>query len=158
MRCMKTFNIRKAEGHDLRAINRIIETAVMNWPTEKRLKKLAVGPLQYDEVDLAEYDVLVAEVRGEIVGVAVWDAEAATLLPNGEGGLLHGLYVLPLFQRQGVGRSLMDAVFALAAERNLPGLLIKAQRVARSYFEHQGFEIRAANEDEYPWQYWKRLS
>jgi GNAT superfamily N-acetyltransferase len=155
---MNTFTIRKAEGHDLRAINRIIESAVMNWPTQKRLKQLAVRPLQYDEVDLAQYEVLVAEVHGEVVGVAVWDAEAATLLPNGEGGLLHGLYVLPLFQRQGVGRKLMEAVFAVAAERNLPGLLIKAQRVSRSYFEHQGLELRAANEDEYPWQYWKRLS
>ena len=52
----------------------------------------------------------------------------------------------------------MDVVFQRASDMNLPGLLVKAQRVSRSYFEYQGLEYQAANEDEYPWQYWKQLS
>lgn len=156
---MQNLTIRPAEEYDLRAINRIIESAVLNWPAPNRLKRLAVDPLLYDHVDLQHYDVLVAEFRGEIVGVAAWDANADCTLPNGKGGLFHGLYVLPLLQQQGIGRELMNAVFERAKDQNVPGLLVKAQRVSRSYFEHQEYSALVANDSnnngDYPWQYWK---
>ena len=150
--------IRTAETYDLRAINRVIESAVHNWPASARYKRLAVSPLQYDDQDLLHYEILVAEFNAEIVAIAAWDADSTTNLPNGIGGLFHGLYVLPVVQRQGIGRALMDAVFAKAARKGLSGLLVKAHRFTRSYFEKHGLEVNASNDEEYPWQYWKRLS
>lgn len=154
-RNMKETVVRPAEVYDLRAINRVIESAVMNWPAETRMKRLAVAPLQYDEVDLNHYEMLVVERHSEVIAVAAWDPAACA--SEEAGGVFHGLYVLPVLQRHGLGRRLMDVVFESASKRGLPGLIFKAQRVSRSYFEHQGFELKAANENEYPWQYWKRL-
>ena len=58
---------------------------------------------------------------------------------------------------RGVGLLLMEVVFESARRRGLPGLIIKAHRISRSYFEHQGLERKSAGEGEDPWQYWKGL-
>lgn len=150
--------IRPAETYDLRPINRLIESAVMNWPTGARVKRLSVTPLQYDAVDLDHYEIVVGTIRGEVVAVAVWDPHSVGRPDMPTEALLHGLYVLPMLQQQGIGRQLIDAVLSDARIRNLPVLTVKAQRLSRDYFEHQGFEARAVNDDEYPWQYWKRVS
>ena len=152
---MHNIEIRPAESYDLRVINRIIESAVMNWPASHRFKRLAVAPLLYDAVDLDNFEILVATFNSEVVGVAAWDGSS---LPDGRGGTFHGLYVLPLLQQQGIGRALMDDVFSRARANNVPGLLVKAQRFSRSFFEHQDLDAVAANDDEYPWQYWKHLA
>ncbi len=125
---------------------------------ETRAKRLAVAPLAYDEIDLKYYEMLVIEFNSEVAGVAAWDAGTRYTLPNGSGALFHGLYVLPILQRQGLGRKLMDAVFESAGQQQVSGMLFKAQRVSRGYFEHQGLELIPANEDDYPWQYWKRFN
>lgn len=144
---MENINVRSAVASDLRAINRTIESAVMNWPMHERVKRMSVSSLQYDASDLDDFDMLVAEFREELVGVAAW-----------QPGQLHGLFVLPILQKQGIGRELMKAVFNAAREKQVNGLLIKSQRVSRSYFEHIGLEPVATNEGEYPWQYWKQLA
>ncbi len=155
---MNNLVIRAAETYDLRAINRVIQSAVWSWPASSRFKKLAVTPLQYDDLDLTHYNFLVAEFHYEIVAIAAWDPDMTNALPDGTGGLFHGLYVLPVLQRQGIGRALIDAVFKSAADRGLSGLLVKAHKFSRSYFEKQGLEVIASNEGEYPWQYWKKFS
>ena len=155
---MKNFKVRRASPSDLPKINSLIELAVINWPMAKRVKRLAVPVLQYDETDLAFLEVHVASYKDEVVGIAAWDATTSQNLPNGQGGLFHGLYVLPLIQGQGVGEKLMQAVFEDARARQVNGLLIKAQRVSKDYFAHQGIPALAANDGEYPWQYWKELA
>ena len=155
---MNLIKARRALKTDLPKINRLIELAVMNWPMAHRVKRRATPVLQYDETDLQFLKVHVATIKREIVGVAAWDATPSESLPNGQGGLFHGLYVLPLIQGQGVGESLMEAVFEDARILDVSGLLIKAQRVSKGYFAHQGIPALAANEGEYPWQYWKQLA
>ena len=150
--------IHPAKLTDLPKINEVVLSAVMNWPAPHRLKRLAATVLQYDNTDLENLEVLVATFRGEIVGAAVWDPSPNHQLPNGNGGLFHGLFVLPIVRGQGIGKRLMDTVFAKARAKRTRGLLIKAQRVSRTYFEHQKLDPLAANDDEYPWQYWKRLA
>ena len=135
---MKKLKLRRALAADLPKINSLIELAVINWPMAKRVKRLAVPVLQYDETDLAFLELHVAEYKDEVVGIAAWDATTSQNLPNGQGGLFHGLYVLPLIQGQGVGEKLMQAVFEDARARQVNGLLIKAQRVSKDYFAHQG--------------------
>lgn len=155
---MENIKIRSATLADLAKINQVIQSAVMNWPMAHRVKRLSVPVLQYRDTDLDFYEVLVATFRDEVVGVGVWDAHPGQSLPNGQGGLFHGLYVLPLIQGQGVGEALMEAVFSDARSRQTNGLLIKAQRVSRNFFEHHQMQALAANDKEYPWQYWKALA
>lgn len=155
---MKSIKAKSAVPSDLPQINKLIELAVMNWPMADRVKRRAVPVLQYDATDLEFLEVHVATIQGEIVGVAAWDATASESLPNGKGGLFHGLYVLPLIQGQGIGETLMEAVFEDARIHDMTGLLIKAQRVSKGYFAHQGIPALAANDGEYPWQYWKALA
>jgi len=155
---MENIKIRTATTADLAKINHVIQSAVMNWPMAHRVKRLAVPVLQYRETDLDFYEVLVATFRDEVIGVAAWDPQPEQSLPNGQGGLFHGLYVMPIIQGQGVGEALMEAVFADARCRQTSGLLIKAQRVSRNFFEHHQMQALAANDSEYPWQYWKSLA
>ncbi len=150
--------IHPATTVDLPEINLVIKSAIMNWPLPDRLRKLAVPVMQYREDDMAALSVLVAKLNGEILGIAAWDSEPTHPLPNGLGGLFHGLFVLPLVQYQGIGTSLMNAVFDEARKIRTTGLLFKAQRVSRHYFERHNLTPLAATDDEYPWQYWKRLA
>ena len=155
---MKNLTIRSATPSDLDKINLVIESAVLNWPLPNRVKRLAVPVHRYTETDLDFFETLVATFKDEVIGVAAWDAAPAQSLPNGQGGLFHGLYVLPLIQGQGVGEALMEAVFSDARALKTRGLLIKAQRVSRNFFEHHRMQPLAANDNEFPWQYWKRLA
>ena len=150
--------IHPATTVDLPRINFVIKSAIMNWPVPNRLRRLSVPIMQYRKEDMATLSVLVARLNGEILGIAAWDSEPTHRLPNGQGGLFHGLFVLPLVQYQGIGTRLMDAVFDEARKIQITGLLIKAQRVSRHYFEHQNLTPLAATKDEYPWQYWKQLA
>ena len=158
--CVKAtvITIHPATTVDLPRINFVIKSAIMNWPVPKRLRRLSVPVMQYRKEDLATLSVLVARLNGEILGIAAWDSEPNHRLPNGRGGLFHGLFVLPLVQYQGIGTSLMNAVFDEARKIRTTGLLIKAQRVSRRYFERHNLTPLAATDDEYPWQYWKRLA
>jgi GNAT superfamily N-acetyltransferase len=155
---MESIQTRSAVVSGLPKINNLIGLAVMNWPMAKRLKRLGVPVLQYGQTDLAFLEVFIATFNGEVAGVAGWDPTISQVLPNGQGGLFHGLYVLPLIQGQGVGEKLMSTVFDDARRHQVSGLLIKAQRMSKEYFAHHGIQALAANDGEYPWWYWKALA
>ena len=156
--CMKIVEVRVAVAPDLPEINKLIDMAAMNWPMPTRLKRLASPILQYDLVDLGFLKVFVATFNGQVVGVAAWDIATLQVLPNEAGGLFHGLYVLPLIQGQGVGKKLMSTVFDDARCHQVNGLLIKAQRVSKNYFAHQGIQALSVDEGDYPYKYWKALA
>jgi N-acetylglutamate synthase-like GNAT family acetyltransferase len=155
---MKVVEVRTAVVSDLPEINYLIDKAVMNWAMPARLKRLASPILLYDRVDLEELRVFVATFNGQVVGIAACDIAPLQVLPNGPGGLFHGLYVLPLIQGQGVGKKLMLAVFHDAKCHQVNGLLIKAQRVSKNYFAHQGMQTLSVDGGEYPCKYWKALA
>jgi N-acetylglutamate synthase-like GNAT family acetyltransferase len=155
---MKVVEVRTAVVSDLPEINYLIDKAVMNWAMPARLKRLASPILLYDRVDLEELRVFVATFNGQVVGIAACDIAPLQVLPNGPGGLFHGLYVLPLIQGQGVGKKLMLTVFHDAKCHQVNGLLIKAQRVSKNYFAHQGMQTLSVDGGEYPYKYWKALA
>ncbi len=143
---------RPATTEDLTAINRVIDAAVMNWPVQNRNKRRMSAVLQYSLTDMDHMSFLVATLKDEVIGVAVWESAGH------ENGLFHGLYVLPVIRGQGIGRRLMSAVSKDASGIGVTGLLIKAQRVTRSYFEHRDLKPLEAQDDEYPWQYWMQVA
>ena len=155
---MKTVEVRGAVAPDLPKINKLIDMAVMNWPMPTRLKRLASPILRYDRVDLGFLKVFVATFNGQVVGVAAWDVATFQVQPDGADGLFHGLYVLPLIHGQGVGKKLMSTVFDDARCHQVNGLLIKAQRVSKNYFAHQGIQALSVVEGDYPYKYWKALT
>ena len=131
----------------------------MNWPSPTRLKRLAsLHPTITTRWIVGISTSWVATLNRQVVGVAAWDSATSQTLPNGPGGLFHGLYVLPLIQRQGVGKGLMATVFEDARCHQVNGLLVKAQRISREYFAYQGMQALLFNEAEYPWRYWKDLA
>jgi hypothetical protein len=72
-------NIRRALVEDLATINTVVAGAVMAWPMAERAKRLALTTLLYDNIDMANYELLVFEEAGNVMGVAAWDPAGFTL-------------------------------------------------------------------------------
>ena len=104
------FAISPARVSDLDAINDIVSACVMGWDLPQRVKRLAIDSYRYNADDLAHQDIYVAQGAGSLaLGVGALEAASASDLPaNHSGLLLHGLYIKPEQQKQGIGRSLLD--------------------------------------------------
>jgi GNAT superfamily N-acetyltransferase len=150
--------ITPASVADLLQVNKVVEQAVMAWPLSERLRRLSLPLLTYTETDWQYYQFLVMREHGAIVAMTAWDPHTALLTEHGSAALLHGLYVAPDWQGQGLGWQLLQAVADRARALPVEGLLIKAERVAASYFEQRGLQAVAATTlQDYPYQFWLRL-
>lgn len=91
--------------------------------------------------DDSRYCTFVAVVNGDVVGLAATVETLAIDHPNGYIKV-NGLAVLPEFQRQGVGKMLMERVEKLAREHGASaiGLASGFQRTgAHEFYEHLGY-------------------
>ena len=78
---------------------------------------------------------MAVDEKGEVVGVAkLYEKEA------GVGHVSH-LAVAPEYQRQGIGRLLMDAVEKRARKRGFKTIGTMARLTGTSYFEGAGFRV-----------------
>ncbi|MFO7603711.1 MAG: GNAT family N-acetyltransferase [Gammaproteobacteria bacterium] len=147
---------------DLNDINRVIEAAVMTWALPERVKRLSLSSYRYSELDVNYLDMLVAQTAtGEIVGIAAWEtADPQDLSPGQTAMLLHGIYVAPRYQHQGIGRQLFHAVVEAAKPRHVDGLLVRAQEEARGFFLAQGMELLPVEDStrHYAHRLWKPFS
>lgn len=151
--------IRPAQAGELAAINGVIERALMAWQLPERVKRLVLPSYRYGEHDLAFLHIVVAEdAMHQIAGVAAWEEAEAHDLPQGRRGLLlHGIYVDPARQRQGIGGRLLEAARAAASSGGFDGLLVKAQADANGFFAARGMNrlpVEDADRD-YPHRYWQ---
>lgn len=90
----------------------------------------------------SRYCTFVADVNGDVVGLATTVETLAIDHPNGYIKV-NGLAVLPQFQHQGIGKMLMERVEELADERNASciGLASGFQRTgAHEFYEHLGYK------------------
>lgn len=157
-------NIRPARLADLESINRVISAAVMTWDLPERVKRLALSSYHYHAVDFAHFGMCVAEQHDHIVGVAAWEPADPRDLPDelavgAHGLLLHGLYVDPSHQRQGLGRLLLQPVLQAAQQASVAGVLVKAQSDAVPFFRALGWTELAVRDRvrDYPHRYWQGL-
>ena len=150
---------RCATKADLPAINAVVEQAVMGWPLGERIKALSLPLLRYQDIDMDDFEFLLWETQQGAVGVAAWAAAAPTRTGDGRlAALLHGLYVKPGHQQQGVGRNLQAVVCQHAQVRGIELIVVKAERVAVSYFERCDYERVPGGmlaRCEYPHLFWR---
>ncbi len=154
-------NIRPARIDDLDAINRVITAAVMTWDLPERVKRLALSSYHYHAIDFAHFGMCVAERHDQIVGIAAWEPADPRDLPDelvagAYGLLLHGVYVDPRVQRQGMGRALIAQAVTAATTQGAAGVLVKAQNDAVPFFRALGWAallVRDRTRD-YEHRYW----
>lgn len=143
---------------DLPVVNAVVEKAILGWSLPERVKRLSLPSYRYDPTDLAHQHGLVArEPSGGIVGVAVWEAAPDEPVTGARDVFrLHGLYVDPQWQRQGIGRRLLAAVIRAVCTAGADGLVIRAQADAVPFFQAMGLERLPVNDAErdYPNRFW----
>lgn len=151
--------IRPAQTGDIAALNGIIERAITTWNLPERVKRLSLPSYRYQAHDLGHLHIVVAaDAAHEIIGVAAWEAANPRDLTAGKRGLLlHGIYVDPTKQKQGVGSRLLEAALAAARAEGCDGLLVKAQADASGFFAARGMaRLPVENpERDYPHRYWQ---
>lgn len=155
--------LRHATEDDLEAINGVVRAAVMGWKLPPRVIRLSISSYLYKPLDLRHMTIMLAQIRTgpdtwKLVGVAAWEDAATGDLPVGKSGLLlHGIYVDPLHQRQGIGKALLSSAVHAVRERHMDGLLVKAQPDAVDFFIAQGLEKLPATDDvrQYANRFWK---
>jgi predicted N-acetyltransferase YhbS len=153
--------IRSISRDDLDAVNAIIESCVMSWNLPERVKRLVLGSYHYNLYDLEHFEILSAETAaGTITGVAALEDAMPSDLPREKSGLLlHGLYVAPEHQKQGIGSSLLEAALESSRKHGKNGLLVKSHADASGFFLAQGFsELPIENsKTDYPHRWWKTV-
>lgn len=149
----------KLETEHLQEANRIIEQCVSGWNLPDKVKRLSLPGYRYNSDDL-DYLMIFAAVdsNGRLVGVVALEYDLSVTLPGKRNGLLlHGLYVEPAFQGQGLGKAMTGFALSQSLEQGFGGIWVKAQSDANGFFEKAGFEkipvIDPARD--YPHRWWK---
>ena len=150
-----------ATREELDAINAVIEATVMNWHLPERIKRLALPSYRYTNIDYEHLEILVAEIVDTgIVGVAACEMAGPNEVPGQQVLLLHGLYVRPDVQHQGIGSQLFRAIETLVHKHKCDGLLVKAQTDAAGFFEFHGMQrLKSIKpESNYAHRFWKPVT
>ncbi|WP_455206935.1 GNAT family N-acetyltransferase [Kaarinaea lacus] len=151
------FHLRVARQDELGTINAVIEAAVMNWHLPERIKRLALPSYRYTNVDFEHFEIIVAEMDEKgLVGVAAFEVSDSEI-PGQQALLLHGLYVKPEEQHQGIGSRLLSAVEALVSQFECNGLVVKAHADAVRFFESHGMQRLESIDSKsvYAHRFWK---
>jgi GNAT superfamily N-acetyltransferase len=150
---------RPVKPSDLCLINRIVEQTVSSWGLPERVYRLTKPLLAYSETDLSFMRaILVLNAERNAIGTALWETGHLESAAKQTSSLfLHGLYVLPEFQRQGIGTRLIDHVSRYARKAGYNGIEIKAWRDSEPFFLRLGFnDLADAHESIlHPRQLWR---
>lgn len=132
-------SLRPAVPEDLSSINAIIARAIESWALPERVKRLTLPSLQYNQTDLDFQDLWVAELEKTIVGMSTWEeAGRSDCLDNSPTLLLHGIYVDPEAQGQGVGKTLFRQAEAASQAMAMAGIIVKAQKGSEGFYRAMG--------------------
>ena len=126
---------------DLANVNAVVVAAVRSWALPDRVMRNAVPSLLYDVHDLRYMHIALLNNNAECaVGVVAWeDAGQQDTLAKQVTTSLHGLYVVPQWQRRGVGDRLLSYVSEWAVAHGAGALVLRAWRESESFFLAKGF-------------------
>ena len=151
----------EATASDLHTVNRVIHESLVSWGLPERVRRLATPSLSYNETDLQHMSViLMTNAEGAGIAVAAWEEASKREVPvNARGVLVHGLYVIPQYQRRGLGTRLIELVAKRLAEHRMDGMTVRAWRDSLAFFLSRGFAPMDADSDPdtYPRRLWKAL-
>src|SRR6185503_355744 len=122
-----TLRLARAEEHD--ELEDLQRRALLEVPEYREQLEEHPDAIYLPQGQIANGQVIVAEIDGEIVGFAAV-----------VGGELDGLFVEPDLWGQGIGRTLADAATHEARKRGLT-LKVVANPRARRFYEHCGFKV-----------------
>ncbi len=149
------------DAEELDTVNDIVAASIETWGLPTRVERLALPSLLYSEADLEHMSfLLLDQPEGAGIAVAAWEAAATHDTPgNSRGLLLHGLYVVPTWQHQGIGAGLLELVGHWASARGYDGLLVRAWRESERFFRARGFRTLEAdaNRTVHPVRLWREL-
>jgi len=144
---------------ELDTVNEVVAASIGSWELPARVRRLALPSLLYNEADLKQMSVVMLEQAEGGVAVAAWetaaDRDAVTdLRPI----LLHGLYVVPKTQNQGLGTALLELASHWALVRGFDGITARVWRESETFFRNRGFDqLTRPDAGSYPLQMWRAL-
>lgn len=124
-----TLNLRRAKPEEHDELEDLQRRASLELPEYRDELIANPGAIYLPEGQIANGQVIVAEIGGAIVGFAAV-----------VGGELDGLFVEPDLWGQGIGRTLVDAATHEARKRGL-ALKVIANPRARRFYEQCGFRV-----------------
>jgi len=136
-----------AQPGDLNTVNGLIVDAIGVWPISARLSRLVALPLSCDAVDFQDFEMVLCYKAAAEIGVAVWQPDASIQGDdNNQAALLHGLYVAPGAQGQGIGRALVKEIAQRAKRCQRDTLYVRAERFAVEFFRRLGARQLSSHE------------
>ena len=140
-------------------VNAMILRAVDGWDLPPRVKRLAGPSHCYDEVDLTTMDIRYLGAPAKPTGVLALETLGVEEAPEQPAWRIHGIYVDPDAQGQGLGAQLLRDAQRRARGESVAFLTVRAQKDAVGFFKAQGFTplVPANPERAYPHQFFFRL-
>jgi GNAT superfamily N-acetyltransferase len=146
---------------DLHTVNQVVNESIASWGLPERVRRLATPSLSYNESDFQHMNViLLTNPERKGVAVAAWEEAAGTDMPESTHGvLIHGLYVVPEYQRRGLGSRLIELVAKRISEHDGDGMAVRAWRDSLAFFLSRGFTPLHSQQsgETYPRRLWKAL-
>ena len=148
---MNTLHLKTASPNDLENINAIVVAAIQTWQLVPRLARLVAVTHQYESSDFLTmnfYFLCLPDLTE--VGIMALEPQ-----PDDHNLLLHGLYILPDYQNQGLGRQALNLAKEHVVSGGFRGLLVKAHASARNFFAQQTLTLLPIKnpERDYPHRY-----
>lgn len=159
---LQNSKITLASADDLDQVAAVIASAVDAWPAPARLKRNVLPGLIYDELDLADHEILLLSDLDRPIALGAWQTDTPMADPDHRTStLLHGLFVAKQAQTRGIGRWLQVVIARRAHAAGFQGLHVKAARFATNYFARCGYRHLNAAEQPgddaaaYPYWFWQ---
>ena len=145
---------------ELTRVNEVVAASLGSWGLPARVRRLALPSLLYDEVDLEQMSVVLVEEPKSGVAVGAWEAAAGRdAVPGSRSVLLHGLYVIPSSQGQGLGTALLELASHWMLARGFDAITARVWRESEAFFRNRGFVplTRSDTAGSYPRRMWRAL-
>ena len=129
-----TFVIRDAVAGDMDALGDVFRRSSLSNEGDRTNLLAHPGVLELPDLAVRQGRMRAAVADGAIVGFATW-------LSAGDALEIEDLFVDPEWMRQGIGRSLVLDLFAIARDRGVRRVVVTANQHALGFYAKTGFAV-----------------